>query len=52
MYIMIKDHKVIKPGDLPKTRPVVSNCRGLGLHLSNEVSKLVESLAQAKESTF
>ena len=49
---MIKDHKKIEPGDLPKTRPVVSNCRGMGVHLSNMVSEIVEALANSLDEDF
>ena len=32
MYLLYKDHKVVKPNSVPKTRPVVSDCSGMGSH--------------------
>ena len=52
MYLMVKDHKKVEEDKYPKTRPVVSNCRGMGSPLSNTMSDLVESLATAMESSF
>ena len=52
MYIMVKDHKVVAEGKLPKTRPVVSNCRGMGVHISNTISDIVEGLANSLEGEF
>ena len=52
LYLMIKDHKEVPVGDFPKTRPVVSNCRGMGASLSNTVSDIVESLAISMKSKF
>ena len=52
MYIMVKDHKEIPKGSWPKTRPVVENCRGMGVHVSNIVSDVVESLANSLEGDF
>ena len=52
MYIMVKDHKEIPKGSWPKTRPVVANCRGMGVHVSNIVSDVVESLANSLEWDF
>ena len=31
MYLMVKDHKVVQPGSLPSTRPVVSGCKSMNL---------------------
>ena len=35
MYLLVKDHKEIKEGALPATRPVVSGKSGMGLSMSN-----------------
>ena len=42
MYIMIKDHKVVVVGKLPSTRSVISNNKGMDVHLANLVSDVVE----------
>ena len=44
MYLLVKDHKGAKNGVLP-TRPVVSGCANMGVHLSNILADIVESLA-------
>ena len=38
-------------GSLPKTRPVVSGCQSMGVHLSNILSELIESLADEMEGS-
>ena len=45
LYILGKDHKRVLPGQLPKTRQVMENCRGMGIHLSNQNSDILEPLA-------
>ena len=42
---LIKDHKKVKPGELPKTRPVVGGNQAMGRHLSEILSEIVEALA-------
>ena len=44
--------KEVPQHKLPKTRPVVSNNRRMGVHLANTVSNIVESLANSMDSTF
>ena len=43
---MLKDHKVITPGQLPKTRPIVSSGAGMNCQLSNILSELLEPIAE------
>ena len=50
MYLLEKDHKPRKPGQLPATRPVVSGCSGMGLSLSNLLSDHLESIANSREN--
>ena len=47
MYLMIKDHKVVVVGKLPASRAVISNNQGMGVHLANLVSDLVEPTGHA-----
>ena len=49
MYMLLKDHKPTKPGEIPKTRPVVSGCNGMGVHLSNHLSEIVDAVADCIE---
>ena len=51
MYLTIKDHKPVKEGELPSTRPIVSGCQSLSRHLSNILSEIVESLSQSVEDS-
>ena len=44
MYLMVKDHKHVEPGDPPPTRPVVSGSGGMNLHLNDILSKVLEPL--------
>ena len=41
----LKDHKKIQPGEIPKTRAIISSKSGMGVHLNNILSELVEPLA-------
>ena len=52
MYIMIKDHKVILVGKWPSTRSVISNNKGLGVHLANVVSDIVEPTGHCTAVSF
>ena len=52
MYLLVKDHKKTKEGDLPATRPVVSGTSGMGLSMSNILSDMVESLANMRPDTI
>ena len=45
LRLLIKDHKPIKPGQLPKTRPVVASQSSMNLHLNNILSEILEPLA-------
>ena len=45
MYLLYKDHKETKTGEVPKSRPVVSSSGGMGIHLNNILSEFVEPLA-------
>ena len=49
MYLVVKDHKEVPEGDLPKTRPIVSGCRSMGVHLADLLSEVVEGLADKIE---
>ena len=44
-----KDHKEMKEGALPATRPVVSGCAGMSLSMSNILSDIIEALADARK---
>ena len=50
MYLLDKDHKQRKEGELPATRPVVSGCSGMSLSMSNILSDIIESLADARQN--
>ena len=50
MYLLCKDHKVIKPGELPSTRPVISGCKGMNLNLNDILSDILEPLTRAMDS--
>ena len=52
MYIMIKDHKAILVGKLPSTRTVISNDKGMGVHLANVVSDIVEPTGHCTTANF
>ena len=45
MYLLVKDHKNVKPGELPPTRPVCSSCGSMGVHLSNILSEILDAIA-------
>ena len=49
LYLLIKDHKPTKPGDLPATRPVCSGCNGMDVHLSNILSEIIDAIANSME---
>ena len=49
MYLLVKDHKQVPQGSLPPTRPVVSGCKGMNLHLNDIVSDILEPLARNME---
>ena len=49
MYLLLKDQKKVPEGSLPKTRPVVSGCKGMNLHLNDIVSDILEPLARNME---
>ena len=46
LYVLLKDHKPVVQGELPKTRPVCSSQQGLNYHLQNILSDVVEPLAE------
>ena len=52
MYLFLKDHKVVEDGNLPKTRPLVSGCSGLGVSLSNMMSDALEAVADMRKDPF
>ena len=45
MYFLTKDHKVVKPGQLPASQPVVSSREGMSYPFSNIISDVIEPLA-------
>ena len=45
MYLVVKDHKYTPPGELPKTRPIVTGCQSMARHLAGFLSDIVEALA-------
>lgn len=47
MYLLHKDHKQVATGEIPPSRPVVSDLTGMGVHLSNLVSTILEPIAEA-----
>ena len=51
-YLMYKDHKKMKEGDLPQTRPVVSGFSGMGVSFSNILSEFVEAIANSQKDVF
>ena len=42
MSLLVKDHKPVKPGSLPGTRPVVAACTGTNVPLSDLICDLIE----------
>ena len=46
LYILLKDHKPVVEGEVPKTRPVCSSQQGLNFHLQNILNDLVEPTAE------
>ena len=51
LYCLIKDHKAVGEGGIPRTRPVVSGNLGMNVHLNNHLSDLIEPIANlARES--
>ena len=49
MYLLVKDHKPINPGELPKTRPVCSGYNGMGIHFSNHLGEITDAIADCIE---
>ena len=47
MYSLLKDHKDPDPGGAPKSRSVVSDCTGMGAHLSNILSNFLEPISES-----
>ena len=45
LSILVKDHKQVGQGELPKSRPVCSSGESMNLHLNNIVSEILEPLA-------
>ena len=45
LYLVIKGHKVVQPGQLPKTRPIVAACQSMTRHMAGLLSDLIEALA-------
>ena len=52
LSLLLKDHKSIKPGEIPKTRPVVGAFQGMGVGLSEMLSGFLEAMADCKENTI
>ena len=52
MYLVVKDHKEVKEGEIPKTRPIVFGCRPMGVHLSEALSDIIEGLASSLENSI
>ena len=44
MSLLIKDHKVISPGELPSTRPVVNASQGMNVPLNLILSEILEPI--------
>ena len=51
LYCLVKDHKKMGPGGIPRTRPVVSGNMGANVHLNNLISDLIEPIAGILEET-
>ena len=49
-YLLLKDHKIINPGEIPKTRPVTSGFQGMGVGFSEILSDFLEAIADTKET--
>ena len=49
MYVLVKDHKQVAQGELPKTRPVVAGCSSYNVGMSELLSELLEAVYKAKE---
>ena len=49
LYLVIKDHKPVEPGQLPKTRPIVAANQSMCRHLAGILSDIIEGLANAME---
>ena len=45
LSLLLKDHKIVKEGELYKTRPVVSSMSGMQVHLNNILGEFVEPIA-------
>ena len=52
LYLLLKDHKIVVPGDLPATRPVCSGCTGFDVHFSNILSEFLEAIANAMRNSI
>ena len=48
LSILVKDHKPIKPGESPKSRPVCASYASMNLHLNDILSKILEPLADRR----
>ena len=46
MYLLLKDHKKVSPDSLIPTRPVVSGCSSMSVHITNILSDILEPLAR------
>ena len=42
--------KLVKPGELPPTRPVCSGCSSMGVHLSNILSDIIDAIANSMKN--
>ena len=45
LSLLIKDHKPVKPGEIPKSRPVCASNESMNIHLSNLMSEILDPLA-------
>ena len=45
LSLLIKDHKPVQPGEIPKSRPVCSSQESMNIHLSNLMSEILDPLA-------
>ena len=41
LWLLLKDHKKVNPGELPRTRPVSGGNKSMGVHLSNLLSDYI-----------
>ena len=45
LSLLIKDHKPVKQGELPKTRPVIASQASMNIHMNNLLSEIIEPIA-------